>query len=86
MPYYAEDYDLYLTATQSFCHKCNNLHRLIDTHIVTKNNEVFLRKFCPKCGESMVKISTDYEYYKRCNDYLKKPDLPEKHLTKMLKG
>jgi len=86
MPYYAEDYDLYLTATQSFCHKCNNLHRLIDTHIVTKNNEVFLRKFCPKCGETMVKISTDYEYYKRCNDYLKKPDLPEKHLTKVLKG
>lgn len=34
----------------------------------------------------MVKISTDYSYYQKCNDYLKKPDLPEKPLTKVLKG
>ena len=54
--------------------------------IESLDNEVFLRKFCPKCGESMVKISTDYEYYKKCEDYLKQPDLPEKHLTKVLKG
>jgi uncharacterized radical SAM superfamily Fe-S cluster-containing enzyme len=86
MAYYSEKYDLFLTATQSFCHQCNDLKNLIDAHIVTKDNEVFLRKFCPKCGESMVKISTDYEYYKKCNEYLKQPDLPEKALTKVLKG
>jgi len=86
MAYYSEKYDLFLTATQSFCHLCNDLNHLIDAHIVSKDNEVFLRKFCPKCGESMVKISTDYEYYKKCEDYLKKPDLPEKALTKVLKG
>jgi len=86
MAFYSEKYDLFLTATQSFCHQCGNLNQLIDTHIVTKNNEVFLRKFCPKCGESMVKISTDYEYFKKCDEYLKKPDLPEKPLTKVLKG
>jgi hypothetical protein len=34
----------------------------------------------------MIKISTDYEYYKKCNEYLKQPDLPEKALTKVLKG
>ena len=86
MAHYSKKYDLYLTATQSFCHLCNELKHLIDTHIVTKDNEVFLRKFCPKCGESMVKISTDYEYYKKCENYLKQPDLPEKPLTQVLKG
>jgi uncharacterized radical SAM superfamily Fe-S cluster-containing enzyme len=86
MAHYSEKYDLFLMATQSFCHQCNDLNHLIDTHIVTKDNEVFLRKFCPKCGESMVKISTDYTYYKKCEDYLKKPDLPEKPLTRVLKG
>ena len=86
MAHYSKKYDLYLTATQSFCHLCSDLKHLIDTHIVTKDNEVFLRKFCPKCGESMVKISTDYEYFKKCDEYLKQPDLPEKPLTKVLKG
>ncbi len=86
MALYSEDYDLFLSSTQSFCHQCNNLNKLIDTHVVTKDNEVFLRKFCPKCGESMVKISTDFNYYKKCEDYLKAPDLPEKPLTQVLKG
>ncbi len=86
MARYSTKYDLFLTATQSFCHLCGNLNHLIDTHIVTKDNEVFLRKFCPKCGESMVKISTDFDYYKLCDEYLKAPDLPEKPLTKVLRG
>lgn len=86
MALYSQDYDLFLSSTQSFCHQCNNLNKLIDTHVVTKDNEVFLRKFCPKCGESMVKISTDFNYYKKCEDYLKAPDLPEKPLTQVLKG
>jgi len=86
MARYSTKYDLFLTATQSFCHLCGNLNHLIDTHIVTKDNEVFFRKFCPKCGESMVKISTDFDYYKLCDEYLKAPDLPEKPLTKVLRG
>ncbi len=86
MAYYSTDYDLYLNSTQSFCHKCNNLNNLVDSHVVTKDNEVYLRKFCTKCGESMAKISTDYEYFKKCEAYLKAPDLPEKPITKVLKG
>ncbi len=86
MAFYSENYDLFVDATQSFCHLCADLNHLVDTHIVTKDNEVFLRKFCPKCGESMVKISSDYNYYKLCNEYLKQPDLPEKALTKVLRG
>jgi len=86
MAHYSKKYDLFLTATQSFCHLCGNLNHLIDTHIVSKDKDVLLRKFCPKCGESMVKISTDFEYYKLCDDYLKAPDLPEKPLTKVLRG
>ena len=34
----------------------------------------------------MVKISTDLDYFKRCGDYLKKPDLPERALTKVVQG
>ena len=86
MAFYSKDYDLFISATQSFCHLCGNLNNLVDTHVVSKDNEVFLRKFCPKCGESMVKISTDFNYFKRCNEYLKQPDLPEKHLTKVKRG
>ena len=86
MAFYSQEYDLFLTATQSFCQQCDNLNRLVDTHVVTKDNEVYLRKFCPQCGESMVKISTDYNYYKQCEAYLKQPDLPEKALTKVLRG
>ncbi len=86
MAHYSEKYDLFLSATQSFCHLCNNINHLIDTHVVTKDNEVYLRKFCPKCGESMVKISTDFNYYKTCESYLKAPDLPEKPLTQVLRG
>ena len=86
MAFYSKEYDLYLSSTQSICHICNNLNKLVDTHIVSKDNEVFLRKFCPKCNESMVKISTDFDYFKKCNNYLKAPDLPEKANTKVLRG
>lgn len=80
MAQYNQNYDIFMWATQSFCHECK-AKKLIDTHIVSKDNEVFLRKFCPECGENFVKISTDLEYFKKCEDYLKLPDLPETSLT-----
>jgi uncharacterized radical SAM superfamily Fe-S cluster-containing enzyme len=86
MAHYTKKYDLFLASTQSFCHRCSDVEHLVDAHVVTKDDAVYLRKFCPKCGESMVRISDDVAYYKRCDDYLKKPDLPEKALTKVLKG
>lgn len=86
MAHYSQTYDFFLNATQSFCHQCGNLSKLVDTHIVAKDNEVFLRKFCPKCGESMVKISSDYAYFKTCDSYLKAPDLPESSNTQVLRG
>ncbi len=86
MAHYATEYDLYLGSTQSFCHICNDVDTLVDAHFVTKDNEVFLRKFCTKCGESMAKVSTDYDYFKTCEAYLKAPDLPEHPTTKVLRG
>jgi len=86
MAYYNPKYDLFLSATQSFCHRCGDVGHLIDAHIVSRKNVVYLRKFCPKCGESMVKISDDLDYFRLCDAYLKKPDLPEMALTKVLKG
>lgn len=86
MTYYNNDYDLFLESTQSFCHECNNVTKLVETHVVVKDNEVLLRKFCLKCWEVWAKISTDYEYFKTCNAYLKKPDLPEITLTEVKNG
>ena len=86
MAHYSSKYDLYLHSTQSFCHLCNDVATLVDTQIVTKDDAVYLRKFCTKCGESMAKISTDYSYYKMCEAYIKAPDLPEHPTTKVLKG
>ena len=84
MAFYSLNYDLFLSTTESFCHECKNKERLISTHIVTKWQEVWLRKFCPDCGEVWSIVSNDLEYFKKCNDYLKKPDLPEKALTPIL--
>lgn len=86
MAFYSPNYELFLGTTETFCHICNNKERLIPAHIVTKDNSVLLRKFCPECGESYATISTDFEYYKKCTDYLKKPDLPETALTPILRG
>lgn len=86
MAYYSPHYDLFLSTTESFCHKCKNKERLIPAHIVTKWQDVWLRKFCPDCGEVWSIISNNLEYYKKCNTYLKKPDLPERALTPILRG
>lgn len=86
MAFYSKDYDLFLGTTETFCHACKNKERLVGAHIVTKWNEVWLRKFCPACGCVWVKISSDLEYYKKCNEYLKKPDLPEMALTQVKRG
>lgn len=86
MAFYSPNYDLFLGSTETFCHLCGNKERLIPWHIVTKDNTVMLRKFCPTCGESYATISTDFKYYKKCENYLKKPDLPETALTPILRG
>ncbi|PID83788.1 radical SAM protein [Candidatus Gracilibacteria bacterium] len=86
MAFYNQTYDKFLESTQSFCHNCNNISRLIEAQVVVKDNEVFLRKFCTECGEVWSKTSTDYEYYKMCNDFLKQPDLPEQALTPVKHG
>lgn len=86
MAFYSKEYNLFLGVTESFCHQCKNKERLVSAHIVTRENEVWLRKFCPTCGETWAKISSDLAYYRKCNDYLKKPDLPECSLTPVKRG
>lgn len=86
MANYSKEYDLFLGVTESFCHACGNLDRLIPAHFVTRGNEVWLRKFCPDCGNSWAMVSSDFAYFKKCNDYLKRPDLPEAALTPIKRG
>lgn len=86
MTSYSKEYDLFLGVTESFCHLCKNKDRLVSSHIVTRGREVWLRKFCLDCGEAWAMISSDLAYFKKCNDYLKKPDLPECSLTPIKRG
>ena len=86
MANYSKEYDLFLGVTESFCYACGNLDRLIPAHFVTRGNEVWLRKFCPDCGNSWAMVSSDFAYFKKCNDYLKRPDLPEAALTPIKRG
>lgn len=86
MAFYSKEYNLFLGVTESFCHQCKNKERLVSAHIVTRENQVWLRKFCPECKETWAMISSDFMYYKKCNDYLKKPDLPERSLTPIKRG
>lgn len=86
MAFYSSQYDLFLNTTESFCHECKNKERLIPAHIVSKWQEVYLRKFCPDCWEIWSIISNNLEYFRKCNEYLKKPDLPERALTPILRG
>jgi uncharacterized radical SAM superfamily Fe-S cluster-containing enzyme len=86
MAFYSKEYDLFLGVTESFCHLCKNTNRLVPAHTVTKGQEVWLRKFCPGCGESWARVSSDLGYFKKCDSYLKKPDLPERALTRIKRG
>ncbi|MFO0703511.1 MAG: hypothetical protein U0525_02185 [Patescibacteria group bacterium] len=59
---------IYLEQTQSFCPSCMTL---LSAKIVTKNNKVFINKYCKKHGDMSHLLEEDYEYYKSIPQYCK---------------
>ncbi len=73
----ARDHTFYDT-TISLCSRCL---RRVDAKILIKGDDVFMEKRCALHGMETVLIATDAAYYKRCRDYKKPGDLPQKFNT-----
>ncbi len=72
------DYKFY-DFTISLCSKCL---RRVDAKVIFQNDNVYFLKNCPEHGKEKVLIATDVEYYKKCRNYLKPGEYPQKFNTK----
>jgi uncharacterized radical SAM superfamily Fe-S cluster-containing enzyme len=77
MPASARDY-VFFDATVSLCSTCL---RRVDAKILIAGDDVFMEKRCALHGVEKVLIATDAEYYKRCRNYVKPGDLPQRFNT-----
>jgi len=64
--------------TISLCSTC--LAR-VEAKIIFQNECVYMLKWCPEHGREKVLIATDIEYYKRCRNYLKPGEVPQRFNT-----
>ena len=78
----ARDYVFY-DATVSLCSTCL---RRVDAKIMIAGDDVFMEKRCALHGVEKVLIATDAAYYKRCRDYVKPGDLPQRFNTPTFYG
>ena len=69
--------------TQSLCEDCLTV---VPTKILFQQGKVYYQKRCAEHGVKKTLVSTDIEYFKRCKDYLKPGDLPEKFQTEIKRG
>jgi len=69
--------------TQSLCPDCL---ALVPAKIVFESGGVWYHKRCPEHGSSRVLVSTDIEYFKRCREYLKPGDMPQRFQTRIAQG
>ncbi|MCB0309532.1 MAG: radical SAM protein [Bdellovibrionales bacterium] len=69
--------------TTSLCETCLSL---VPTKILFEKNAVLYEKRCKEHGKKKTLISSDIEYFKKCKDYFKEPDLPRVYQTETLRG
>lgn len=69
--------------TQSLCEICL---AVVPTKIIFQHNQVYYQKRCAEHGVQKTVVSTDIEYFKRCKEYLKPGDMPEKFQTEIKRG
>ena len=69
--------------TQSLCEECLTV---VPTKIIFQNDNVYYQKRCLEHGVQKTLVSTDIEYFKRCKEYLKPGDMPDKFQTEVNKG
>lgn len=82
MPNKARPYVFY-GQTQSLCEVCL---AVVPTKIIFQNDHVYYQKRCLEHGVQKTLVSTDIGYFKRCKEYLKPGDMPQKFQSKINKG
>ncbi len=73
----------FLAYTRSLCPTCK---RVIDAHLVLKQQQVFMQKRCPEHGHFEVVVSDDADYYVRSLTFTKPGQLPLKFSTRVEHG
>ncbi|MCU0329919.1 MAG: radical SAM protein [Candidatus Kapabacteria bacterium] len=73
----------YYDFTQSICSTC---FKRTDAKIVFLDGEVWMLKRCPEHGPERVRIAGDIDYYKRCREFIKPGEIPQKFGTKTHHG
>lgn len=69
--------------TQSLCEVCLEV---VPTKILFQHDNVYYQKRCLEHGVQKTLVSTDINYFKRCKEYLKPGDMPEKFQTDINNG
>ncbi|UCE04631.1 MAG: radical SAM protein [bacterium] len=83
-PLFKKDRDAaFVKFTRSICPECK---RLIDTHIVLRNDKVYMQKRCPQHGFFEVETSANAEYYIHSLTYTKPGTIPLKVSTRVEHG
>jgi uncharacterized radical SAM superfamily Fe-S cluster-containing enzyme len=73
----------FFSYTRSICPTCK---KLIDAHIVLREDRVWMQKKCPQHGYFEVEISSDAEYYVKSLSYTKPGTMPYRFATKVEHG
>lgn len=74
---------IFYAQTQSLCEVCLEV---VPAKILFQHGNVYYQKRCKEHGVQKTLVSTDIEYFKRCKDYLKPGDMPNKFQTEIDKG
>jgi uncharacterized radical SAM superfamily Fe-S cluster-containing enzyme len=73
----------FFSYTRSICPTCK---KVIDAHIVLRDDKVWMQKKCPRHGFFEVEVSSDAEYYMRSLSYTKPGTVPYRFATKVEHG
>ena len=73
----------FFSYTRSICPTCK---KVIDAHIVLRDDRVWMQKKCPQHGYFEVEVSSDAEYYVKSLSYTKPGTMPYRFATKVEHG
>lgn len=74
---------LFYELTNSVCSRCL---RKVEAKVIIEDERVYLLKYCGRHGREKVLISTDAAYYKKCREFLKPAEMPQRWNTPIRYG
>ncbi|MCB1924220.1 MAG: radical SAM protein [Gammaproteobacteria bacterium] len=74
---------LFYGHTQSLCEACL---AVVPAKVIFQHGNVYYQKRCPQHGVQKTLVSTDIAYFKRCKEYLKPGDMPQRFQTEVRQG